>query len=165
MREVQLPCAPLGEWLPARLGDRVRVSDRRRGTPWAIQRFAARWEPLPEPLPPELRLDGLLILDDLAHPPAPGLDLDRLIGPGGWVAEIVPVRAGLLATVFGIDGARRSARRAAMRSLGWGLHGLADVEQWASVDPPDCVVTLGRLRPGACKVVEEPRDPLEPGAG
>ena len=142
--ELQLPCPPLGAWLPERLGrGGVRVVVRTR-IPRSARTFLDRWPPL---TPGERQLSGLVVLDELGAPAAAGVELEQVLVPGGLVVELVAVRGRLVGQLLGL-GERASQRReeAARRVIDWAQAGLWGLEQWVSVDPPDLVVTLGRTR-------------------
>ena len=70
----------------------------------------------------------------------------RALEPGARVIEIgVPVLGSPLTRLTPWRRRRNAEAQAADRIARWIEAGLADAEQWVTIDPPDIVVTLGRI--------------------
>lgn len=137
-----LPCPPLTEWLPQRLGDEgvfhVVVG---RGAPRPLVRFARRW-PL---LGPADRARALVVVGVLERETP--RHLTTQLDAGTRLVDLAVVgRWRLRERLLGIDDRRRTRRATARRLEDWLGIGLVGAQQWVTTDPPDTVVTLGTVR-------------------
>lgn len=154
MPELQLPCPPLTSWLPDEVSTRrpgllELVASPRRLRPLLAELSQLESVPMmkapSEHEPQGTRFDAVLIVADLKTAPGPSAELARWLEPGARVVELIEVRRSWPAAMLGLERPQlRRAERAARRIMDWSMAGVCELEQWASPDPADLVVTLGR---------------------
>lgn len=165
MPELQLPCPPLSSWL-------VPLLDEGRSGLVELSRPPRRARPLLETMPelisvpwmdpPGEPFDAVLVFSELGTAPGVSRELSRWLAPGARVIELVEVRRSWPAAMLGLERPwLRRAERAARRVIDWSMGGLCQVEQWASPEPADLVVTMGRFVDAPADEPAESDDPVE----
>jgi hypothetical protein len=135
-------CAPLSEWVSG-LGNDVAV----HAVAPIPRSLRSLIDPLPALGPDDGGRDAIVVVGELDEQSAPGL-VSMLRG-GGWVVELVVLPHGLARTLLALRSDGTQAVKIGYRGLlRWSAVGLCGLQQWASTDPPDLLVTAGRRRAG-----------------
>lgn len=157
---VHLPCPPLREWLPVLLASkRVAAWDPSRA-PRQVRAVLLEWPQIGgsdedadegsfnhDPTSSSsAELDVLVFGVSLERPAPPEQCLAKLRS-GALIVELAVPRRRVLRQLLGLDpGAQLRATSGQSRALQWLARGCFELEQWESVEPPEVVVTLARVR-------------------
>ncbi len=141
MDEAYFACAPLAEWI-SELAPGPRALACLDSLPRSLRGSFRDWDAF---MPTLSGLSLLVVVGEAG--PEDCVAMPGALRPGGWLVELRPLARSWARTLLTLG--MSSSQVVAIghgRAHQWIEAGLCGVQQWASLDPSDLLVTCGRKR-------------------